>query len=226
MSVVTTGKSVEEALRLALIQLDAGKDDVQYEVLEEGTKGFLGIGSKEFKLKVEKKPENTSMEDFAVIFVKDLLNKMDIECKVSSHEENGEIALDIEGEDIGVIIGKHGITLDSIQYITNIVVNKKFDKYVRIRLDVGGYREKRMEALEIMASRLASRVRKTRKAVALEPMNAYERRLIHTFIQKENGVSTKSEGNDPDRYVVIYAERNSYRKKGKHHKNKVNQTNE
>ncbi len=214
--VVTTGKSVEEALRLALIQLNAEKDEVEYEIVEEGAKGFLGLGSKEYKIKVRKKEE--SVEAFTLNFVKEILAKMGLECKVESSENDGEISIEIEGEDIGIIIGKHGSTLDSIQYITNIVVNKKFDRLVRIRIDVGGYREKRMEALENMASRLASRVRKTRKAVALEPMNAYERRAIHTFIQKENGVRTKSEGNDPDRYVVIYAERNAYRKKGKYQK--------
>lgn len=208
--VETTGKTVEEALRLALIQLGAEESEVSYEILEEGTKGFLGIGAKEFKISVERL-ENPVLA--AERFVGDILKNMGLDCSLLTSEKDDEIKIDISGEDIGIIIGKHGTTLDSIQYLTNLVVNKKFDRMIRVRIDTGGYREKRLEVLENMASRLAARVRKTKKAVALEPMNAYERRVIHTFLQKEQGVGTKSEGSDPDRYVVIYAERGNFRRK-------------
>ncbi len=207
-----TGKTVEEALRLALIQLDAEEKDVKYEILEEGSKGFLGFGSKEYRLLVERIESPVTL---AEAFVSDILKNMGFDCTLESRELENEIRIEIFGEDIGLIIGKHGSTLDSIQYVTNLVVSKKFDNLAHIRLDVGGYREKRLEVLENMAAKLAARVRKTRKAVALEPMNAYERRIVHTFLQHEPGIGTKSEGNDPDRYIVIYSDRGGYRKKGK-----------
>lgn len=215
--VETTGKTVEEALRLAAIQLGAENvEDLNYEILEEGSKGFLGIGAKEYKIEARLKDDAAT---FAEHFVSDILTKMGIENTTSVSEEDGEIAVEISAADVGMVIGKHGGTLDSLQYLTNLVVNKKFDKMHRIRLDIGGYRERRLEILENMASRMAARVRKTKKAVALEPMNAYERRVIHTYMQKETGIGTKSEGSDPDRYVVIYAERSNYKKRGKGKKN-------
>lgn len=208
--VEVSGKTVEEALRLALIQLGAEEQDVTYKVLEEGSKGFLGIGAKECRILVEKK-DNPSI--VAEDFVNNVLENMGIKFSLDVAEVDDEIKIDISGEDVGIIIGKHGSTLDSIQYLANLVVNKKFDKLIRVRLDIAGYREKRLEVLENMACRLAARVRKSRKAIALEPMNAYERRVIHTFLQKESGIGTKSEGSDPDRYVVIYPERSSFKKK-------------
>lgn len=210
VKVEVSGKTIEEALRLALIQLGANEDQVTYKVLEEGSKGFLGIGAKEYKILVEKVNHPSSV---AEDFVKEVLENMGVKFTLDVTEVEDEIRIDISGEDVGVIIGKHGSTLDSIQYLTNLVVNKKFDKLIRVRLDIAGYREKRLEVLENMAYRLAARVRKSKKAIALEPMNAYERRVIHTFLQKETGIGTKSEGSDPDRYVVIYPERNAFKKK-------------
>lgn len=208
--VETFGKSIEEALRLALIQLDAEEDEVTYEVLEEGSKGFLGFGSREYKLLVEKK-ENEIV--YAESFVQSILKNMGFDCKIESRELENEVRLEIICDDVALIIGKHGSTLDAIQYVTNLVVSKKFDKLAHIRLDIGGYRDKRYEVLETMAAKLADRVRKTKKAVALEPMNAYERRIVHTVLQNEQGIGTKSEGNDPDRYIVIYADRGGFKKR-------------
>lgn len=208
--VETTGKTVEDALRLALIRLGATEDEVTYEILEEGSKGFLGLRAKEYKIAVQKKENPASA---AEQFVSEILTNMGIKFSLDVSEVEDELRVDITGEDVGLIIGKHGSTLDSIQYLTNLVVNKKFDRLIRVRIDIGGYREKRLEVLENMASRLAVRVRKSKKAIALEPMNAYERRVIHTFLQKESGIGTKSEGFDPDRYVVIYPERGYHKKK-------------
>lgn len=208
--VITTGKNVDEALRLALTRLGASESDIEYEVLEEATKGFLGIGAKECKILVKVK---SNPETYVLEFVQSVLKNMGIDAEVKSHVDTDGIKIDIIGEDIGLVIGKHGQTLDSLQYIANLVVHKQFEGFVQVRIDVGGYREKRTEALENLASRLAARVRKSRKAIALEPMNSYERRIVHTFIQNEPGVSTKSEGMDPYRHVVIYAERTGARKK-------------
>lgn len=214
-----SGKTLEEALRIALIQLGVEENEVNYTVLEEGTKGFLGLGAKEYKIRVEKIADPLSEIE---TFVSNILKNMGLDCTLKLEQTDDEVRVEIFGDDVGIIIGKHGTTLDSLQYLTNLVVNKKFDKILRVRMDTGGYRAKRLEVLENMAQRLAARVRKTRKAVALEPMNAYERRVIHTYLQKEMGIGTKSEGSDPDRYVVIFPDRGGYRRKNFNKNNNPN----
>ena len=198
-----TGKNVQEALSLALIELDAEEDDIEYEILEEGNKGLLGlIGSKQAKVRVWLNIDRrTTAEDF--IF--DVLEKMGIEATVSSFEseEDNSINITIEGPDSGIIIGRRGETLDALQYLASLVVNKDYDEYKRVVLDVENYRKKRKDALVRLSNKLAQRVVITKKSITLEPMNPYERRIIHSCLQENRSVKTYSVGDEPNRKVVI-----------------------
>ncbi|GAU75786.1 RNA-binding cell elongation regulator Jag/EloR [Fusibacter sp. 3D3] len=195
------GKSVEEALRLALIELDASRDEVEYEIIEEGSKGFLGFGAKETKIKVSKKH---NAADIAQTFLASLLREMNISASISAELFDDNLSINMAGEDMAILIGKRGQTLDSLQYLISLVVNKNRDEYVRVVLDTENYRMKRKETLENLAGKLAFKVKKSRKNVILEPMNPYERRIIHSALQNNPFVSTKSEGDEPFRKVVIY----------------------
>jgi len=199
--VETTGKTIEEAIRLALIELGANREDVAYDVLEEGTKGFFGIGAKDTKIKVYIK-ENAC--DKAVEFLTTILNKMNIEASITAELDGESLSINMEGEDMAILIGKRGQTLDAIQYLISLVVNKDKEEYVRVILDTENYRMKRKDTLENLANKLAYKVKKSRKNVVLEPMNPYERRIIHSALQNNPNVSTKSEGDEPYRKVVIY----------------------
>lgn len=205
-----TGKSVEEALRLALIDLEVTREEVDYEIIEEGAKGFLGFGAKEFKIKVSKK---NSVTDVARNFLESVLKEMNIKADLDIKQENETLSINMNGEDMAILIGKRGQTLDSLQYLISLVVNKGRDEYIRVVLDTENYRMKRKETLENLADKLAYKVKKTRKNVVLEPMNPYERRIIHSALQNNPNVSTKSEGDEPYRKVVIYFD---------YKKNKVN----
>jgi spoIIIJ-associated protein len=205
-----TGKSVEEALRLALIDLEVTREEVDYEIVEEGAKGFLGFGAKEFKIKVSKK---NSVTDVARNFLESVLKEMNIKADLDIKQENETLSINMNGEDMAILIGKRGQTLDSLQYLISLVVNKGRDEYIRVVLDTENYRMKRKETLENLADKLAYKVKKTRKNVVLEPMNPYERRIIHSALQNNPNVSTKSEGDEPYRKVVIYFD---------YKKNKVN----
>lgn len=196
-----SGKSVEEALRLALIELDASREQVEIEVLDEGSKGFLGIGAKETRIRVSKK---NSVTDVAHAFLSSLLKEMNIPAEIEINLAQDALNINIIGEDMAILIGKRGQTLDSLQYLVSLVVNKERDDYMRVVLDTENYRAKRKETLEGLAEKLASKVKKSRKNVILEPMNPYERRIIHSALQNNPNVSTKSEGDEPYRKVVIY----------------------
>ena len=196
-----SGKSVEEALRLALIELEATREQVEYEVLEEGSKGFLGIGAKETRIRVSKKD---SVIDSARVFLNSILKEMNIEAELDIQQHDDVLNVNMNGEDMAILIGKRGQTLDSLQYLVSLVVNKNKDEYLRVVLDTENYRAKRKETLESLAEKLAAKVKKSRKNVILEPMNPYERRIIHSALQNNPNVSTKSEGDEPYRKVVIY----------------------
>lgn len=196
-----TGKSVEEALRLALIELDATRDQVEIDVLDEGSKGFLGIGAKETKIRVSKK---NSVADTAKTFLGSILKEMNISAEIEVNQVADALNVNMIGEDMAILIGKRGQTLDSLQYLVSLVVNKNRDEYLRVVLDTENYRAKRKETLEALADKLASKVKKSRKNVILEPMNPYERRIIHSALQNNPNVSTKSEGDEPYRKVIIY----------------------
>lgn len=259
------GTDVEEAVKLALIDLKLERDEVEVTVLEEPSKGFFGIGSKLAKVRVEpkkkvveetavsemkpeikeeqpstieetaesdkafeqrktekrkkdrkkKEKKNTiiprepeenmvEVEDHpALSFLKDLTEKMGLNLDITAKTGSSSVYLNIKGKDSGTVIGKRGQTLDAIQYLTSLVVNKENEKYIRVVVDAENYRAKREKTLEQLANRLADKVVKTKKSVRLEPMNPYERKVIHATLQSNPNVTTKSEGEEPYRRVII-----------------------
>ncbi|MDO4393001.1 MAG: RNA-binding cell elongation regulator Jag/EloR [Bacillota bacterium] len=263
------GVDVEEAVKYALQDLRLSRDEVEVEVLEEPSKGFLGLGSKLARVRVtpkkveeikeepvieevveekttsvevkaekqEKKPHNknrnknhnknknkyhkdeeintlsldtvnvdelTEVDDNeALEFMKEITEKMGLNLDIKARVGEGMIHLDIAGKDSGTVIGKRGATLDAIQYLTSLVVNKDNEKYIKVVVDAENYRSKRQKTLEALANRLAAKVQKNRKPVRLEPMNPYERKIIHATLQHNPHVTTRSEGEEPYRKVVI-----------------------
>ncbi len=196
-----TGKTVQEAIELALEELRCDRDSVDIEVLEEGTKGIFGlIGNKMARVKVTHKESNSEK---AKEFLMSVFEKMNVEAEISAQEEEDSILLKIKGDDIGIIIGRRGETLDSLQYLTSLVVNKSKEEYKRVVIDIENYRQKREETLVKLANRLADRVVKYKKNITLEPMNPYERRVIHSSLQNHKYVETYSVGDEPNRKVII-----------------------
>ena len=196
------GKNVEEAVSSALKQLDVTEDKVTIEVLEEGSKGFLNlIGVKPAKVKVTLKRDY--IED-ARKFVRDVLDSMGVLAEIRISEENDTIKIDLTGPKMGIIIGYRGETLDSLQYLISLVVNKGHDiPYKKVILDTENYRAKREETLKRVALKSANKVKKSKRILKLEPMNPYERRIIHATLQNDEKISTRSEGDEPFRRVVI-----------------------
>lgn len=203
-SIEKTGKTVQEAIATALSELNLTEEDVDIEVIEEGTKGIFGIiGSKVARIKVTVREENNSRCDIASDFLYTILNNMEVEADISVSEDDENIVVDINGDDIGIIIGRRGETMDALQYLTSLVVNKEYEDYKRVILNVENYRQKREETLVKLANRLAEKVVKYKKPVTLEPMNPYERRIIHSSLQGHRSVETFSTGEEPKRKVVI-----------------------
>lgn len=265
--VIKTGKSVDEAVREALSELNISRENAEIEILDEGQKGFLGlIGSKDATVKVWPKEdetksilneifneeietekshetvhkdveleienkevsteeiqefddadeslksieeENEDILDAARDFISKILETFELENIVEMELKDNVLNINVNGDEnrLGILIGKRGVTLDSIQYILNLIVNKKSSRYIRVNLDSSGYREKRKETLINLAKKMANKVTKTGRSVKLEPMNSYERKIIHTALQDYEGVLTHSEGKDPFRKVVIQKER-------------------
>ena len=247
--VTVSAKTVEDALTEASIELGLASTEIDYEVIEKGSAGFLGIGAKQAVItawkkveekqkkpekkiekvqeKVEEKPvevqevkeevevsENEKEEKLAEVepqtkeacekFLKDVLKSMDMEVTLTSEiDEDGALGITMEGENMGILIGKRGQTLDSLQYLTNRVANKMQSGYVRVKLDTENYRARRKETLENLAKNIAHKVKRTKRAVSLEPMNPYERRIIHSSLQGDKYISTHSEGEEPYRRVVV-----------------------
>lgn len=196
-----TGKTVQEAIDLALEELQCNIDNVDIEVLEEGSKGIFGlIGNKVARVKVTIKESTT---DKAKEFLASVLEKMKVEANIIAEENEDSILLKVKGDDIGIVIGRRGETLDSLQYLTSLVVNKNKENYKRVIIDIENYRQKREETLVKLANRLADRVVKYKKNITLEPMNPYERRVIHSSLQDHKYVDTYSVGEEPNRKVVI-----------------------
>ena len=261
-------KSLQDAITNACQHFIVASDKLEYEVVEEGSTGFLGIGSKNAKIKArvkegsedellldgeesntisvkeepktkeekkeskaeekEEKKENKAavkeekketkaeekkkinvnpkeIEDKSVTFLKDVLHAMDIPAVVEAEYNEEEQSLDINliGEDMGILIGKRGQTLDSLQYLVSLVVNKDVNGYIRVKVDTENYRSRRKETLENLAKRIARKVKETHRSVSLEPMNPYERRIIHSALQNDKYVTTHSEGEEPYRKVVV-----------------------
>ena len=202
-----TAKTVEEALTNALVQLETTSDKVEYEVVEKGSSGILGfINSKPAKILVWKK---ATMEDAILNFLNDVFGAMDLKVTVEMtiDEEEDTIDINLVGDDMGVLIGKRGQTLDSLQYLVSLVANKESDKYYRVKLDTENYRDRRKATLESLAKNIAYKVKRTRRPVSLEPMNPYESRIIHSALQNDRYVCTKSEGEEPFRHVVVLLKR-------------------
>lgn len=253
--VEVTGKSLEEAITNACLELGTTSDDIEYDVVEKGSNGFLGIGSKDARIKawkkghkpaileeaapvkeetvvseapkaeevVEAKAEataevktetkatlsNEEIERRISTFLNNMFKamNMDVDVKISFDEVEESVNVELLGDGMGVLIGKRGQTLDSIQYLTSLVVNKGKEKYVRIKIDTENYRNRRKETLESLAKNIAYKVKRSRRAVSLEPMNPYERRIIHSTLQNDKFVSTKSEGEEPFRHVVVFLDK-------------------
>ena len=211
-----SAKSVDEAIETALAELNITKDEAEIEVIEKESAGFLGLFNGKARIRVRKTEvaevsenteEGSSVDvcELAVKFLKDVLTAMDITADINAvpDEKEEEININLAGDDMGVLIGKRGATLDSLQYLVSLVVNKESEKYIKIKLDTENYRERRKETLENLAKNIAQKVKKTRRNVSLEPMNPYERRIIHSFLQNDKYVETHSEGEEPYRKVVI-----------------------
>ena len=197
-----TGKTVEDAVMEAAIQLETSSDKLEYEVLDKGSSGFLGIGSRPAKIRACKVLDRKGRVEE---FLKQVFGAMNMVVQITIEEDQEEntLNIDLAGDDMGTLIGKRGQTLDSLQYLVSLVVNKGRQGYIRVKLDTEDYRKRRKETLENLAKSIAYKVRKTRKPVSLEPMNPYERRIIHSALQGNRYVETYSEGNEPYRHVVV-----------------------
>jgi spoIIIJ-associated protein len=199
--VTVSGKTVEEAVESGLEKLEATLEDVEYNVLEEPQKALFGLlGGKPAVIEMKVKPDPLKE---ALVFLRETIDKMGVSAYVEPEEREEGTYLNISGTDIGVLIGKRGQTLDSLQYLVNLVANRESDNYVRLYLDAEGYRERRKEALVTLAGRLSEKAVRTRREVRLEPMNAHERKIIHTALQNVQGVSTYSDGQEPHRRIVV-----------------------
>ncbi len=249
MEIQKVAKTVNLAIDEALKELDTTIDKIEFNVLQEPSRGFLGIGSKPAKVLIRLKEDNLVIEKLeenkkeetiipntrqqekripkmvvednfkpqeknkdinnnAPVIAKNFLDEifkiMKINVLIDARlDEKNNLLIDLKGDDIGVIIGKRGQTLDSLQYLTNLVVNKGEFAYMSVSIDTANYRERRKETLEQLAINLAKKARKTRRSINLEPMNPYERRVIHGALQNDPSVKTYSEGSEPFRYVVI-----------------------
>ncbi|MCX7843337.1 MAG: protein jag [Clostridia bacterium] len=200
-SVEKTAKTVQEAISLALQELNADEDSVEIEVLDEGNKGIFGlIGNKMARIRATLKETGI---DKVRKFLNDIFEKMDVKAEIDISEENDSLNVNIRGKDIGILIGRRGETLDALQYLSSLVVNKDKENYKRVVLDIENYRQKREETLVKLANRLAEKVIKYKKNITLEPMNPYERRIIHSSLQNNKYIETYSVGDEPNRKVVI-----------------------
>ena len=197
-----SAKSVEEAITEASIQLGIPSSEIDYEVVEKGSTGFLGIGSKSAIIKARKK---FSVEENVREFLTSVFNAMDMEVEIiiKINEEEKLIDVELKGADMGILIGKRGQTLDSLQYLTNLAINKHSENYYKVKVDTEDYRKRRKDTLENLAKNIAYKVKRTKRPVALEAMNPFERRVIHSALQNDKFVTTHSEGEEPYRHVVV-----------------------
>lgn len=204
--IIVTAKSVEEATAKAAEELGVSAEDLEITVLEEGKKGFLGIGATDAKISAV---YTVKRADVALDFIRKMVSDMELNLEVAMKEgNNDDMLITVDGEGAGLLIGHHGETLDSLQYLANLAANKKVkgekQDYVKITLDIEGYRAKREQALRALARRMAAKVVKGKKSVMLEPMNPYERRIIHSEVQGIEGVSTNSIGSENNRRIVMF----------------------
>ncbi|HOB11814.1 MAG TPA: RNA-binding cell elongation regulator Jag/EloR [Syntrophomonadaceae bacterium] len=200
-SIEKRGKSVDEAIKAALDELGCDIDDAIIEIIEEPSKGLLGLVKKPAVVRVTRrdKPDEEVRK-----VLEDLLKKMNIEYQIGKVEwEDGRVRINIVGKDVGLLIGRKGETLNALQFMVGLIVNRKRQEKIRVVLDVEDYRKKKEESLEALALRLSERVKKTKKNVVMRPMNSQERRIVHTTLQGDPQVTTYSLGDEPNRKVVI-----------------------
>ena len=202
--IIKSAKTVEEAIKKALLELNLKESEVDIEILEEGSRGFLGlIGNKDAEVKVT---EIRNIEKLSREFLEKIIESMNLKADIDIKKEKNKLNIDIVGinpAEKGIIIGKRGNTLDAIQYLLSIFINKEEDEYIKIYLDIEGYRRKRETTIVRLAQKMAQKAISIKSEVKLEPMNPYERRIIHSTLQDYEGIKTYSEGNDPYRRVVI-----------------------
>ena len=197
-----SAKTVTEALTEASIKFGIPSSEIEYEVIEKGSAGFLGIGSKNAVIKARKKYCVTDHVQEFLASVFDAMN-MEVEIVLKVDEDAKLIDVELKGDDMGILIGKRGQTLDSLQYLTNLAINKNAENYYKVKVDTEDYRKRRKDTLENLAKNIAYKVKKTRRPVELEPMNPFERRVIHSALQNDRFVTTHSEGEEPYRHVVV-----------------------
>ena len=197
-----SAKNVDDAVIEACQKLVVTRDKLEYEVIEEGSNGFLGIGSRPAVIKARVR---ASVDGKAVDFLKEVFAAMNMAVVIDARfdETDNNLDIDLSGDDMGVLIGKRGQTLDSLQYLVSLVVNKDAQDYIRVKVDTEDYRRRRKETLENLAKNIAYKVKRTKRPVSLEPMNPFERRVIHSTLQNDKFVTTHSEGEEPYRHVVV-----------------------
>ena len=205
-SIEVSGKSEDEAIQSALDQLGKLRDEVSVEIIERAKAGFLGLKSAPAIVRVSYECDESHTERVEK-FLNGLFQRMDVSAKPEIREDDGVITVNLTGEDPGALIGRRGETLDAIQHLTNYVVNRGMSGRVRVNVDTENYRERRNEALERLAEKVASKVVKYRRNMTLEPMNSYERHIIHTALQEYENVTTYSIGTEPNRRIVVAYER-------------------
>ena len=201
MTIEKSAKTKEEAIALALEELGIDESEATIEVIEEGSKGFLGIGSKDAVVKVTANTVDSSKR--AQDFLSKIFELTGEDVQVEAVPDGDTLKVNLSGPDMGIVIGKRGETLDALQHLTSLVVNRGDSDFMKVSLDAENYREKRNEALESLAHKLANKVMRTRRNTTLEPMNAYERRIIHSALQDHESVTTYSVGQGINRKVVI-----------------------
>ena len=207
-----TGKTVEDAVTAACEAFGVSSDRIEYEVVEEGASGFLGIGAKQAVIKAGLVKVEIDVTEKAKGFLKDIFSSMNmaVVIEASYDEIEKEISVELSGDEMGILIGKRGQTLDSLQYLVSLVVNKEEEDYIRVKIDTENYRQRRKDTLENLAKNIAFKVKRTRHPVSLEPMNPYERRIIHSALQDDRYVTTGSEGEEPFRHVVVSPKKGEY----------------
>ena len=214
--ITVSAKTVDESITKALIELETTSDKLEYEIVDKGNSGILGfIGSKPAIIRARKKE---TIDDKAIAFLGEVFGAMDMGVNIETafNQEEKELSINLAGDDMGILIGKRGQTLDSLQYLVSLVVNRESEDYIRVKLDTENYRERRKETL---AKNIAYKVKRTRRSVSLEPMNPYERRIIHSALQNDKYVVTRSEGEEPFRHVVISLKKD-YSKKERYQDNR------
>lgn len=201
-----SAKTVDDAITEAIIKLGTTHDKIEYEVIEKGSAGFLGIARKDAVIRARKKNE---VVDNIREFLEKVFGAMNIDAEILIEKEEGSNVINVElkGSDMGILIGKRGQTLDALQYLANLAVNKNAEEYVKVKIDTEDYRKRRRETLENLARNIAFKVKRTRRPVSLEPMNPFERRVIHSTLQNDKFVTTHSEGEEPYRHVVVTPKR-------------------